>query len=419
MGGGRRLASVLPLVLVVVGCDRGPQSESPAPAPTTPAVASAEAPAAAAAGTPSVEPSDMRSARSDGLASAVEREVDAARKLDALPEARAPVVPAGAALVAVVAGLPIPRSAFDEIYDLKVKKYADRGRTIPESADRRYRRSIVERLVHHERLRQRVVELGVDVDPAKLAERDEQQRRGITDWAKHLERRGETDASLRALIVAELREALVLEQAGRLAVSRAELEKDYESIKADWVSTEPRVRASHILVEIPSAGPGDDPAVLEATALAEADRLYALATAPGADFAALARERSSGPSAAKGGDIGIFTADRMEETFSKAAFALAVGEVSRPVKTKFGFHIIAVTGKWPPGELPLAALEDQIIERQRQRKLHAGRRTLKDELELAYPVTHHLLTPAELAPRMPSGPPVGASEDESDEGKAG
>jgi peptidyl-prolyl cis-trans isomerase C len=385
------------VALAVVSCERASPSEAPTAQADAPAVAGADAVEAGkgSQGDAPVPAEGEAKGQGGGLGSAVKHEVEAARRLAALPEAQPPQIPAGAALVAVVDGVPIPRTAFDEIYLLKVKKYSDRGRAIPASADSRYRRSIVERLVHHERLRRRVVELGVDVDPARLGERLEAQRRGIADWAKHLERRGETDASLRAMVVAELREALILERTGALAVSRVEVEEDYEKIKGNWRSTEPRIRASHIVVEVGPGSPGDDPAALEATARAEAERIHALVTAPGADFAAVARERSSGPSASKGGDIGIFTADRMDETFSRAAFALEVGAISKPVKTKFGFHIIHVTGKWPAGDLPIEALEEQIVERLEQRKLHQGRRDLKAELETAYPVTHHLLTPEE------------------------
>lgn len=68
----------------------------------------------------------------------------------------------------------------------------------------------------------------------------------------------------------------------------------------------------------------------------------------GADFAALAREKSTDPgSKDKGGDLGYFTADKMVKPFADAAFALNVGQVSGVVKSDFGFHIIKVTDKKP------------------------------------------------------------------------
>lgn len=294
--------------------------------------------------------------------------------------------------IAKIGDVEIPNSAFREIYDLKVKKYADRGRDIPPSADRRYRKSIAERLIYHEVLAQEIKSLGVEYDAEALKKRKEQQQRGIRDWAKHLERRGETEGSLDAMVIAELRERAILEKRGSLDVTEAEIDEDYEKIKGNWASDKPRVRASHILVPIgpppggqpsnekPAEPTADERANWEKEALAKATELHGQVTAPDADFGAVAAAHSTGPSAAKGGDIGIFTADRMAEEFSEAAFKMTPGQISKPVKTKFGYHIIKVTGKWEPGELPKDALADQIRDRLRQRKLHQGRRQLKDEL---------------------------------------
>ena len=60
----------------------------------------------------------------------------------------------------------------------------------------------------------------------------------------------------------------------------------------------------------------------------------------GADFAALAREKSTGPSGASGGDLGWFTADAMIAPFADAVAALSPGEISDPVETQFGWHVI-------------------------------------------------------------------------------
>src|SRR5690606_32720051 len=182
------------------------------------------------------------------------------------------------------------------------------------------------------------------------------------------------------------------------------IQADYEKIKDNWKSDKPRIRASHILVPVGPEGErpphgaaknepepsAEEKAKWEAEAKEKADAIYKEVTAPGADFAKLAEEKSTGPSAAKSGDIGIFTADRMAEEFSEAAFKMNVGDVSKPVKTKFGYHIIKVVGKWPPGELPREALEDQIVSRLQQRKLHQGRRELKDELLGKYKVVDNV-----------------------------
>lgn len=304
--------------------------------------------------------------------------------------------------IAKVGDVEIPNEAFRAIYDLKVKKYTDRGRDIPASADRRYRKSIAERLIYHEVLEQEAKKLGVDYDEKALQERQAQQKRGIRDWDKHLARRGETEESLEAMYVAELREKAILEHLGKLEVSEDEIKADYDKIKDNWKSDKPRVRASHILVPVgptrqerkPGAKPPepteDEKKKWEAEAKAKAQELYDKVKSGDTDFAEVAKSESTGPSSAKGGDIGIFTEDRMAEEFSEAAFKLDVGEISKPVRTKFGYHVIKVTGKWPPGELPLEALEDQIVSRLQQRKLHQGRRELKDELIEKYEIVDNI-----------------------------
>ncbi len=88
-----------------------------------------------------------------------------------------------------------------------------------------------------------------------------------------------------------------------------------------------KIRASHILVE------------KQSQALKVAEELKG-----GADFGALARKYSTCPSSKRGGDLGQFGRGQMVREFEQAAYALKVGEVSEPVKTQFGYHIIKRTG---------------------------------------------------------------------------
>jgi parvulin-like peptidyl-prolyl isomerase len=64
----------------------------------------------------------------------------------------------------------------------------------------------------------------------------------------------------------------------------------------------------------------------------------------GADFEALAKKYSDCPSASRGGDLGLFGRGQMVPQFDKAAFALAIDEMSDIVETEFGFHIILRMG---------------------------------------------------------------------------
>src|ERR1700739_5083039 len=101
------------------------------------------------------------------------------------------------------------------------------------------------------------------------------------------------------------------------------------------MSGQEEVHARHILVE------GED----EAKAIIEQLK-------GGADFAKLAKEKSKDPGAAEGGDLGYFTKDQMVPEFAEVAFKLDKGQVSEPVKTQFGWHIIKVEARRsapPPG----------------------------------------------------------------------
>ncbi|HEY8564465.1 MAG TPA: peptidylprolyl isomerase [Beijerinckiaceae bacterium] len=95
------------------------------------------------------------------------------------------------------------------------------------------------------------------------------------------------------------------------------------------LTPEPEVRARHILVE------------KEEDAKAIAARVK-----KGEDFAKIAAEASTDPgSKAEGGDLGFFTKERMVQPFAEAAFKMEPGQVSEPVKSQFGWHVIKVEEK--------------------------------------------------------------------------
>ena len=102
-----------------------------------------------------------------------------------------------------------------------------------------------------------------------------------------------------------------------------------------------KVKASHILL-MDADAPRSTATRTRAearTAIAElADRL-----AKGEDFASLAREFSDCPSGQNGGDLGHFGRGMMVREFEESAFALSVGQVSAPVETTFGLHLILRT----------------------------------------------------------------------------
>ncbi|MCP4603930.1 MAG: hypothetical protein GY847_25980 [Proteobacteria bacterium] len=101
-----------------------------------------------------------------------------------------------------------------------------------------------------------------------------------------------------------------------------------------------RLSAAHVLITHDQSR-RKPPSVnrTKAEALAMAKEVYQKVKA-GADFAKMAKEYSEGPTKEKGGDLGIFLAQKMVPAFSEATKALEVGEISEPIETVFGYHII-------------------------------------------------------------------------------
>ncbi|WP_407272880.1 peptidylprolyl isomerase [Radiobacillus sp. PE A8.2] len=126
------------------------------------------------------------------------------------------------------------------------------------------------------------------------------------------------DAYREQMLLSLLQEKAITEG---IEVSDEEIQQRYDRMQTE-------IKASHILVED------------EATANEVKEKLD-----NGEDFVGLAAEYSTDSSAAKGGDLGYFTAGAMVKEFEDAAYALEVDEVSEPVKSEHGWHVIKVTDK--------------------------------------------------------------------------
>jgi peptidyl-prolyl cis-trans isomerase C len=135
----------------------------------------------------------------------------------------------------------------------------------------------------------------------------------------------------------------LLQQEGKAALTPDAMKKVYdEAVKQ--MGNEQEVRARHILV------PTEDEAK---AVLAEVKK--------GTDFAELARQKSKDPgAAAEGGDLGYFGKEQMVPEFAEVAFKLDKGQVSDPVKTQFGWHIIKVEDKRTKPVPEFDKVKDQI-----------------------------------------------------------
>jgi peptidyl-prolyl cis-trans isomerase C len=133
-----------------------------------------------------------------------------------------------------------------------------------------------------------------------------------------------------------------LQDEAKAAMTEDALKQTYnDAVKS--MGGQEEVRARHILVE------KED----EANAIAEQLK-------GGADFATLAKEKSKDPGATEGGDLGYFTKDQMVPEFADVAFKMYPGQLSNPVKSQFGWHIIKVEDKRTKQPPEFEKVKDQI-----------------------------------------------------------
>jgi peptidyl-prolyl cis-trans isomerase C len=194
----------------------------------------------------------------------------------------------------------------------------------------------------------------------------------------------------------------LLEQS--VKVDDAELQKYYEDHKKEYE----QVHARHILIRASGSPQAAEPGKKELSdqeALAKAQEIRKK-LADGADFAALAAAESDDTGTRKkGGDLNFFRRGQMVPQFEEAAFALNVGEISQPVKTQYGYHIIQVEGK--------KGFEEAKADIGQKVRNELARKTL-EELQKSANVTldpEFFAAPAPSipAPKAPAAPPAPAA----------
>ncbi len=141
-----------------------------------------------------------------------------------------------------------------------------------------------------------------------------------------------------------------------ITVPQDELRKYYDENASRYAVAEER-RASHILIKVdPDAKAADREAAKK-----KADELLAQLRQNPGQFAELAKKNSQDPgSAAKGGDLDFFGRGMMVKPFEDAVFAMKPGEISNPVLTDFGYHIITLTGVRGGDRKPFESVRAEI-----------------------------------------------------------
>ena len=184
----------------------------------------------------------------------------------------------------------------------------------------------------------------------------------------------EADPQFKAEL-AKLKDSLLTSFAAEKAVANVTVsDKDaedyYNAHKEQFVSDE-SVNASHILVD-------SEEKALEILAKINAGEIT---------FEDAAKEYSSCPSKANGGNLGDFGKGQMVPEFDEAVFKMEAGEItSSPVKTQFGYHLIKLIAKNDAEEMPFASIAGEIKGALLQEKRRAAYDSKINQLKILYPV---------------------------------
>ena len=165
-----------------------------------------------------------------------------------------------------------------------------------------------------------------------------------------------------------------------VTVSDEEAKKFYDEHPDQFTQPE-RVHVRHILIS-------DDVTSADAIAKVQAD------LRAGASFDEVAKSRSLCPSAAQGGDLGEVSKGQMVPEFEAAAFALKnPGDLSEPVKTRFGWHIIRLEGRTPSSLEPFDNVKPQLLQYLTNEKKNEAFKNAVEGLKKTYKV--EILVPEE------------------------
>jgi parvulin-like peptidyl-prolyl isomerase len=275
---------------------------------------------------------------------------------------------------------------------------------IPAEQHAKARSQVVTLIVDNALIEQQLIKLKVDA-PAKevdlrMSSIKEEAKKGGQEYEKLLAQLGLTDQDLRVQVIADLRwETYVKSKAPEDVLAK------FFAENKDWFDGS-QVRGRHILVEVPAGADATAKQAayvkivniqrnLQTKIAAEIAKIDPKASTPTKEqqrlqiiteaFAETATKESDCPSKKSGGDLGFFPrVGAMVEPFAKAAFSQQVGQMTGPVETQFGYHLILTTGKQPGKDVKFEDLKDDVreivSERMREELVAELRKTAKIEI---------------------------------------
>jgi peptidyl-prolyl cis-trans isomerase SurA len=223
-------------------------------------------------------------------------------------------------------------------------------------------RDMLRDMIDQQLLLSKAKELGLNVDADVIRELDDIRKKNNMSSLEDLERAAAQSGINYDDFKAKIRDQMLTQQVvrdevgRRLQMSQSDEAAYYQAHLKEYQQPE-QIRLSEILVPLPdTATPAE---IVQAQKKAEALKTK---LTEGGDFADLAKKYSGGPSAAQGGDLGMWKRGALAPVLEQATFSLKAGQSTEPIRTRQGFVILKVTQHDDAGPAPLSAVEPQIQE---------------------------------------------------------
>jgi peptidyl-prolyl cis-trans isomerase SurA len=225
-------------------------------------------------------------------------------------------------------------------------------------------KDVLRDLIDQNLLLEKGKDLGITADTDVIKKLDDMRKEMKLDSMEDLEKAAQAQGVSFEEFKQNMRNQIITQQViGRevgqkLNIADGEIQKFYDEHKAQMEQPE-QVRLSEILVSTEKKDPAKDEAAQLQAAQAKAEDLLAQIR-QGASFEEIAKKDSDGPSAAQGGELGLFKRGTLAKELEEKTFALKPGEVSDVIRTKQGFIILKVTEHRTGGIPPLNEIKPRI-----------------------------------------------------------
>ncbi len=263
-------------------------------------------------------------------------------------------------VVVHVNDLIISRSDVERAHQALAQENQQSGATAAEAAERQ--KNLLRDMIDKQLLLSRGKELGINADAEVIRRLDEIRKQNKMDTLEDLEKAARQQgvsyedfkAGIRDNVITQM---VVRDEVGRrLQLSPSQEQAYYDAHKQEFTQPE-QIKLSEILV--PTPADANDAAIAQAQAKAESIEAKLKA---GENFEDLAKANSGGPTAAQGGDLGMYKRGALAKVLEDQTFNLKTGEWTAPIRTRQGFVILKVTDHVPAGVAPLKDVEQQVQE---------------------------------------------------------